>query len=88
MSTQNHRTFRARQDERRFLWLVEQEKFRNNIKNLQMIAEDLAVQRQEFNNLFAETQMIRAETRSLQHMINKTALKLGLEPFDLRKNNL
>jgi hypothetical protein len=88
MSAQNHRTFRARRDEKSFLWLVEQEKFRNNIETLHKIAEELAAQREEFNNLLAETQMGRAETRSLRHMINKTALNFGLEPFASRQNDL
>jgi hypothetical protein len=68
------------------MWIVEQEKFRNNIKTLQRISEEWATKREEFDKLFAEMQLTRAETRSLQIMLNTTALRLGLEPLSSTNN--
>jgi hypothetical protein len=87
MTTQDQTPFRPVENKKRFLWLVEQERFRNNIETLQRISEELAAKRKEFDKLFAETQLTRAETRSLQIMLNKTALKLGLEPLTSRKHD-
>ena len=87
MTTQDHTPFSPVENEKRFLWLVEQERVRNNIKTLHRISEELAAKREELNKLLAEMQLTRAETRSLRIMLNTTALKLGLEPLTSRKND-
>lgn len=87
MTTQDHTLFRPVENEKRFHWLVEQEKFRNNIETLQRTSEELAAKREELNRLFAETQLTRAETRSLRILLNRTALRLGLEPLPSRKHD-
>ncbi len=66
--------------EKKFVFLVEREKLRNNLEVLRKRSEQTSVLTSELKSLFEELASVWEDTRSLQRDLNRTAIDFGLQP--------
>jgi hypothetical protein len=72
---------------KKFNFLVEQERFRNNVEAVSRMSEQLLILISQLKSLFEEAACIQADTLSLRRELNQAAIKLDLPPIPAKRKN-
>jgi hypothetical protein len=74
--------------EKKFSFLVEREKLLINLETARKISKDVFFLTTQLNSMMEELAFTRADMRSLETKLNRTAIEFGLEPIPTRYKKL
>jgi hypothetical protein len=74
--------------EKKFIFLVEHEKFLNNLEAVRRKSEQISLLTHQLKNLFEELACATEDTRSLKSELNLAASRIDLQPIPAKRINL